>query len=299
MGRTCKSCANRAPLHRNCSISWRQGKRSEEQHQFTHSNHSVKHFGCGLCRENHSLSSCSKYRHMNLIDKYKTVMKLHYCVNCLARNHLQGKCQSHARCNICKEKHHTSLHGHKRIWRNESTAPRIRSHSPPQLSSKRPNPVSCNILRTVLPTALIKVHMGDSTKFVRALMNSSLSSTIIAARLIEEYELKTFTVDSLLYTRLSFEATVPTYPAFQVNARVTETLPREPYAQSLSETILDKFPRIELADPKFISNNPIYIEIGADLFPAIMKSNIMQAEGGLLMAQDSTLGWLVIGSATS
>ncbi|XP_037826545.1 uncharacterized protein LOC119614493 [Lucilia sericata] len=40
-----------------------------------------RHFGCGICQADHSLTNCRKFQKMNLAEKYKTAVKLHYCVN--------------------------------------------------------------------------------------------------------------------------------------------------------------------------------------------------------------------------
>lgn len=64
----------------------------------------------------------------------------------------------------------------------------------------------------------------------------------------------------------------------------------------LKQVIKEKFDRISLADPNFTSNSSVLMEIGGDLYTAILKPNTIHIDGGSLVAQDSALGWLVMGS---
>ena len=92
-----------------------------------------RHFGCGICRADHKLVDCRKFIKMNLAEKYKAAVRLHYCVNCLARNHLIRDCRNKARCQKCRGKHHTTLHGPERLLKD---MPKERSASPPTTSTK-------------------------------------------------------------------------------------------------------------------------------------------------------------------
>lgn len=295
----CKNCGShqskgknhgRRPNHQNPRNKSSKNKHVPQQR---------KHVGCGICQKDHRLSTCKKYINLNLTEKNDVVVRLHYCSNCLARNHLLPECRSTSRCRICDRKHHTSLHGHQRTL---NKSPKVKSPSTSSVTvsdTTRRNTVPGNVLRTVIPTALLKVQCGRIGKFARAAISSSANNTKIALEFVDEHGLSTYVVDSITYTKLNFKATVPPYPGFEIHAIVSKELPRTPYSGTLPETLMDKFSRIDLADPKFTSNNPVFVEIGADLYPAIIKSNILKAEGGLLIAQDSTLGWLIIGSATS
>ncbi|KAM7361936.1 uncharacterized protein ACRADG_012796 [Cochliomyia hominivorax] len=118
------------------------------------------HFGCGICRADHRLVTCHKFEKMNLAEKYKTAITLHYCVNCLARNHLIGSCTSNARCQQCNGKHHTTLHGPQRIIKNltqepsPTPAPISAPTSVPRRSfkiAKVANPITTLMTKTFVP----------------------------------------------------------------------------------------------------------------------------------------------------
>ncbi|GBP02004.1 hypothetical protein EVAR_71029_1 [Eumeta japonica] len=149
-------------------------KRSQQQHrhQQTHSSREAKrHYGCGICQADHRLTSCHKFKNLNLAEKYKTAVKLHYCINCLARNHLVGKYTSKAKCQKCTGKHHSVLHGPNRIlaeFASEQSNPSKRVQNHP------PTPTPCSTLvasssatATVgLPTCLNKVIVPTTEVYV-------------------------------------------------------------------------------------------------------------------------------------
>lgn len=311
MAPACKRCDCQGSSKRSQSNSRRHSRDNRTTHttgtraqksysQTNNRNHEsetrTKHFGCGICREDHRLATCKRFVKMNLVEKRRTVKKLHYCENCLARNHLLTNCRSKSRCNVCQQKHHTTLHGHKRVLENPSGH---LQKSAQNIDNVRTTTAACNILRTLVPTALIKVCLEEGTKYARALLNTASTDTQIAHDFVEELQMKTFTSDSVTYTKLTFKSTVSPYPKFEVNAVVTDNLPKRIYNEELPESILQKFPRIDLADPDFVSNSLIMVEIGVSIQPSILKPNHMTAEGGLLMAIDSALGWLILGSTTT
>ncbi|XP_075150288.1 uncharacterized protein LOC142224396 [Haematobia irritans] len=288
----CRNCHQ----HKSTQPKGYSCKRDKYHNKFQRKK-SISHVGCGICKKEHRLATCQKFLNLNLVQKYKTVERLHYCFNCFARSHILSECQSLSRCNTCKEKHHSLLHGHPELI--ERVGQRKEAHSGSVVHPIQRTTPSCNVLRTLVPTALVKIQCKPNGKLARAVVSSSSIYTIISDEFVKEHGMETYKVDSTTYTRLLFKSTVPSYETFEVHAMVSKHLPKRPYTRSFSDALLEKFSRIELADPQFTSNNLIYMEIGADLYPSIIKSNIMKSEGGLLIAQDTSLGWLIVGSATS
>ncbi|XP_037824736.1 uncharacterized protein LOC119612918 [Lucilia sericata] len=91
---------NMAPNNNN-NRKGRSNRSSRKPNRKNDKRQPKRHFGCGICQADHSLTNCRKFQKMNWAEKYKTAVKLHYCVNCLARNHLIGGCTSKARCQQC------------------------------------------------------------------------------------------------------------------------------------------------------------------------------------------------------
>lgn len=65
---------------------------------------------CSMCKENHFLIFCDKYRSKSARERRQHVESNHLCRNCLSR-HRVGDCFSKRACSVCSDKHHTSLHG--------------------------------------------------------------------------------------------------------------------------------------------------------------------------------------------
>ena len=68
---------------------------------------------CEFCSSNHSIWSCSKFKLINLDDKWKFVREQRLCFNCLRKGHVGRDCMSQNRCKAagCGRKHNFLLHG--------------------------------------------------------------------------------------------------------------------------------------------------------------------------------------------
>lgn len=297
--------ANQQNRQRSGRRTTNNGDRSERSNGRRHSQPNRRYFGCGICQADHRLTACKKFDRMNLAEKYKTAVKLHYCVNCLARNHLIGKCTSKIRCQKCGGKHHSVLHGPQRVLsgitaRNPSTpnpvtpplpAPRISIVETQTTTIRAPS----SMVKTLVPTAKIRVTSDKKKPYARALLNPSLTTSRIAVSFVRENDLQLFKIDDKVYSKITIMSNVPSSPQFEACMLVVNDLPKKPYTQAIHESIKEKFCRISLADPEFYANSPVAIEIGGDLYTTILKSNMIQIDGGSLVAQDSALGWLVMG----
>ncbi|XP_037816438.1 transcription factor asR4-like [Lucilia sericata] len=69
---------------------------------------------CRICKKEHALRKCPKFRKMSVGERWETVKKYRYCFNCLAHSHMKDKCTSRERCIECMSEHHTLLHRHQR-----------------------------------------------------------------------------------------------------------------------------------------------------------------------------------------
>lgn len=68
---------------------------------------------CRVCKREHAIRKCPKFRRMSVGERWKVVAKHRYCFNCLAHSHLKDKCTSRDRCMECLAEHHTLLHRFK------------------------------------------------------------------------------------------------------------------------------------------------------------------------------------------
>ncbi|XP_046802531.1 uncharacterized protein LOC124418863 [Lucilia cuprina] len=295
---------NMAPNNNN-NRKGRSNRSSRKPNRKNDKRQPKRHFGCGICQADHSLTNCRKFQKMNLAEKYKTAVKLHYCVNCLARNHLIGGCMSKARCQQCGGKHHSTLHGPNRILKNltqdQSPPPTPAPRTPPIPAPRRSldivkvtTPVTTSMMKTFVPTAVVQV----GSRRARAILNPSLTKSRIAAVFVSESSLAPFKIDKEVFVKVLIAPNYSSSLRYEVCMEVVKDLPKTPYPSPMDETIKSKLCRISLADPEFYSNNPISMEIGGDLYTSILQPNVIHIDGGSLIAQDSTLGWLVMGSST-
>lgn len=268
----------------------------------------TRYVGCGICKADHRIMTCRKFLGMNLTGKYRIVVKHHYCANCLARNHLIGNCNNSARCLKCGEKHHTLLHGHQRILNNIRTGttpiPAPRNNltpipAPRHLTSTVSTSLPLTRTQIFVPTAVVQIAKEKQTHSARVLLNPSLTTSRIAVSLVREADLAPFKVDGKVYAKVVIMPNVSVSSKIEVCMLVVNDLPKKPYSGDCGSHIKEKFCRISLADPEFYSNTPVAIEIGGDLYTTILKPNTIQIDGGNLVAQDSNLGWLVMGSVSN
>lgn len=268
-----------------------------------------RHFGCGICQADHSLANCRKFTKLNLAEKYKTAIRMHYCINCLARNHLIEKCPSNSRCLTCKGKHHTTLHGPERIIR-DLTKDGIQATAPKNTTAPIPAPRTIVMpikatglptlkTQTFVPTVVVQVMTQKSTQLVRALLNPCLTTSKIGMAFVRESKLTTFKVDDQIYVKVTIAPNMASTIRYEVCMRVSDDLPKTPYPNAMDSEIKKKFCRISLADPEFYGNSPVAMEIGGDLYTTVLQPNTIHIDGGSLIAQDSHLGWLVMGSLTN
>ncbi|XP_046808691.1 uncharacterized protein LOC124420322 isoform X2 [Lucilia cuprina] len=195
-----------APNNKRGSNSGRSGRRNTHHHKGSRSHHNpkrtTKYYGCGICKADHRLINCHKFNKMNLAEKYKTAVSLHYCVNCLARNHLIGKCPSKTRCQQCDGKHDSTLHGPNRILKNllqdrsppPTPAPRTQPIPAPRHSlatTPITTPITTSMAKTFVPTVVVQMIMEsgnrdtslkpftiDNEVFVKVLIGPNLASNV-------------------------------------------------------------------------------------------------------------------------
>ena len=250
-----------------------------------------------------------KFQKMNLADKFKTAVKLHYCINCVERNHLIIKCPSKSRCRKYEEKHHITLYGPDRVLKD------FRKERPPPTTSKRNNvPIpaprtivksdACTTLttsrtQTIVPTVVVQIGMEKSKQLVRALLKPSLTISKIEIVFVHESTLNLFKVDENVYVKVIISPNMASKMQYKVCMQVSNDLPRTPYSHGLDPAIKVKFYRISLADPKFYANTPVAMEIGGDLYTTIAQPNTIHIDGGSLVMRNSNLCWLTMGSLTN
>ena len=78
---------------------------------------------CKFCAQAHNTFQCE----LSVNERMLAVQNKKLCVNCLNTNHSSDQCQSKWRCTVCRQPHHTTLHG--------ATALQASSHALPRCAS--------------------------------------------------------------------------------------------------------------------------------------------------------------------
>lgn len=237
-------------------------------------------YSCGLCQEDHAISSCQRFRDKTPYQRYETVERRGYCRNCLARSHLAPDCPSLTGCRRCELRHHTLLHG----------APQL-DHSLPRTPIVS-IPYKWDLV--FVPTAMIRVAADriDDYAVVRVLISQSAPMTRLAYSTFRRLGWRSFVYQGRRFTTFKI---MPRHPnstwALKVNALITDELPTRLYSDPLLEDPTQNFSEHMLADPDPRSNTPVEIELGADTYSAIRRDGCTFAGVGDVHAHKTIFGY--------
>ncbi|XP_075157769.1 uncharacterized protein LOC142231036 [Haematobia irritans] len=280
---------------------------------------------CRVCKQNHALRFCSKFKSMSLTEKRKFVVDNEICENCLFYGHSTSNCKSDKVCQECNQKHHTLLHPgidntrsqvSRRIPGNPSsfhisTQEDEQSHtSIPAVEEVQMNFSECG-LGTILPTVLVDLeHLGNRFT-IRAFLDQGSQETFIAHRIVTQLGLHTkksltrisglggaLLETSTKICSLKLRSRKSTF-ALETTAIVISNLNHLMPASSQNITDWEGLNQIELADPMFYKTARIDMLIGSDILPCILKAGIHRNISGNLLAQDSEFGWYISGPQNS
>lgn len=265
---------------RSRSISPLEEAQRSTQHQRTRLR---KQPDCRLCKKDHPLRTCHKFKSMNVIKRQQAVKTYRYCENCLAHSHLLRNCRSRERCRLCKARHHTLLHRHTRLKNHQLNNDNVLQ------------PLST--LRSVIltPTVIIKIQFDNEWYNIRGILDPCTETSQIAEFIPDRYKLHTEKTGSHTLCKIVFKPHFGDGPIFTVLAKVSTTLPRKTRSDDIDERIADQYKNLRLADPKFYKCGDINVILGADVYPKIVKPIIHQETLTTPMAQDTLLGWTLIG----
>ena len=266
------------------------------------------HFKCRICiSKSHALRNCYKFIAMNAVERRKVAEQHKYCLNCLAHEHPNKSttCTSKASCHICKGKHHTMLHHHKRLRQlTESTKKRSAGNS--KSTKSKPNqressPVHISTLSTLLsagvvsllPTAVVNIIIDGKPRAVRALLDQCCPFSRVSASLIDDLKLKTISVAGYSVVTLLLQSRCTDQAQIEGQFRVGNRLSMKTPHRFVDKTVKSHFPHMFLADVEFYRSRSIALVFGAEMFGKVIQEGMMQRGG--LIAQNTVFGWVISG----
>lgn len=147
---------------------------------------------CHLCKENHSLQRCPKYKEMDVNTRFETTKKLKLWYNCLRKDHFTSRCTSKNSCfeTGCSERHHTMLHkyftGEKHTDKSKKPeAPFPKFSGETQLSDLTKG----TVYLSVVPVQL--VGSGSAIVSTYSLLDSGSQSTLLQQDIAKRLKLRT------------------------------------------------------------------------------------------------------------
>ncbi|XP_029173242.1 uncharacterized protein LOC114942105 [Nylanderia fulva] len=284
-------------------------------------NNDEKGSPCPLCKEQHPLRACPRFKGCSVEQRREQVRKRKACFNCLGQGHTTGACPSLFRCRQCNERHHTLLH----LTGNNTTSPAEtpRAAAESTAHSERPSfseetgqvaALSSSTSGTVLlATALVRL-IGESGRAltVRALLDSGLEASFVSERVAQQLRLPrrrvNVTVSGLqgVTTGMATHAVTLmvgadrspslriTIPRALVLSRLTALTPGGRVARH-------DWPHLEglkLADPAFDRPAAVDAVLGADVYGMLLNGDVKRGPPGQPTAHSTVFGWVLMGPLT-
>ncbi|XP_058977340.1 uncharacterized protein LOC131802024 [Musca domestica] len=279
------------PAHRHrrlpssTSPERRQRSRSAARSRQRQERPSYWQYSCGLCQEDHALSACERFRHQTPFQRYETVERRGYCRNCLARSHLAPDCPSLTGCRRCNNRHHTLLHGASQL---EEVSLNVEVVTTPNFAWDL----------VFVPTAMVRIKADkiEGYSMLRALISQSATMSKISYAAFRRLGLQSRIYKGQRFTTFTVSPRrTNSHWSLRVNAVIIEDLPRRIYSDPILEDPTRSFRNCALADPDPRGNNPVDVELGADVYSAIRKDECKEAGIGDVLAYDTQLGYVFAG----
>nr|XP_049704680.1 uncharacterized protein LOC126056266 [Helicoverpa armigera] len=293
-------------------------------------NDSKRYQRCNMCKENHSLYSCSKFNDLPLKDKLLFVDENKLCKNCLRAGHNVSHCWFGA-CKQCNRKHHSLLHDEccdndsscKSVVANDARAP---AASTPSSESKATGSGHSTALHStstptrqrvdnnpsfqepvILSTALVEILDNDNKYHtIRAILDNGSQHSFITKTLCDKLKIRL--IQSTVHVAGVGNSVTQSTQLCKVQLRsknrefkmhlnclvlpcITATLPSVDH--NIANFMIPT--NVSLADPEFYLANKIDLLIGADMFWELLNEGLIKLKNGPYL-QNTKLGWVVSGA---
>ncbi|XP_011858752.1 PREDICTED: uncharacterized protein LOC105556279 [Vollenhovia emeryi] len=295
----------------------RSGSRDDVSLNATSTGSNDKSISCPLCREQHAMRSCTKFKALSVENRREQVRKRKACSRQgLGQGHVAAACPSSNRYRLCNEPHHTLLHGGS----SEAVHPKADKPACASTASDKPSPssnptevtaLSSSVSGTVLlATAIVKLY-ADAGQSVtaRALLDSGSEASFVSERVAQQLKLSrrranvtvcglqgvntgraTHSV-SLLVGSIRSPSMRVALPRVLVLPRLTTLTPRRRVQRG-------EWPHLrglELADPEFDQPSKVDIVLGADVYGFLLQGGVKRGATGDPSAHSTVFGWVLMG----
>ncbi|XP_053968859.1 uncharacterized protein LOC128870282 [Anastrepha ludens] len=266
---------------------------------------------CALCsNSDHLIGSCSRFKQLEIADRFKEVKRLGLCLNCLSNKHQLAHCSSAFRCKHCARSHHSLLH-------RAPTSNKMQSVSLSTSSLEQPTqPVSTAATHThqekspqdqvILATAVVLIRDASGCfQFGRALLDSCSQVKFITEEFSrklrlprERHHVEIQSIgDSVTNIKYKTSAIVKSRMCdyeTPLSFHVTSQIAYQPEAE-FNITSWNLPANIELTDENFFKPTRVDLLIGTEIFFDILSIGQIKLAPGLPSLQKTLLGWVVSG----
>ncbi|KAM8718743.1 hypothetical protein ACLKA7_001456 [Drosophila subpalustris] len=181
-----------------------------------------------------------------------------------------------------------------------------RSHSPtPSTHSEQatgPPPTLAPLLQhkstNVLPTAVVRLHVGDSSFVLLALYDPCAAISSISASLAAQLKLPALHVGEDRVCKATVASKVDADLRFDVLLKIIKGLQICTPVRPLGDSVRTRFANLTLANDNFHRPSTISLVLGADAANHVVTEGFMPSQNGLPMAQSTIFGWMVSGSCS-
>ncbi|XP_059047803.1 uncharacterized protein LOC131843205 [Achroia grisella] len=284
--------------------------------------HTTFKTSCKYCHGNHFIYQCKEFAHLTYTDRKRFVEQNRLCYNCLIPYHTVDKCKQRSTCRRCGKKHHSLIHPEgntsDHLSPDAGGSSHIRDNRQPEVAT---TPVEHNVVahyadqemtkNVLLATALVKIHTTNGTTYsLRALIDPGSEGSFITESAAQFLGLKKTTVRCTInglgdndkasltstsmvtfvaQSRYDSNFTVP------VQAFVLKSITRALPAQRIREQNWLHLHNLDLADPYFDTPGKVDILLSAEIYSEILKEGLRKGPRGTIIAQNTYLGWILLG----
>lgn len=274
-------------------------------------------FKCPVCKNNHTIYQCTKFKSMPIETRIERVKQLNLCTNCLRSGHDEQSCRLSS-CRLCTQRHNTMLHNNNTIPKASTSTssegcvvlPTIQEKK--QIESSSVTLSSVHYSQVLLSTAIISIpdNNGHIHK-VRALLDNGSTSSFITETLQAKLGIPSYST-SLLVQGLNNQSSKITKRCDVTISSLTNSgyttdvncfvVPHITQLIPTSQINCNSFSipsRIHLADPTYSTPSEVQMLLGADIFWDVLLNNHIALGKNKPTLIETTLGWLVTGSIQS
>lgn len=267
---------------------------------------------CEYCSDNHKLCFCKKFANEDISKKREFVANNSICFNCLGGNHLVAECNNPRSCRICRRRHHSLLH-----TESEHTNTNTVDTETTETSNDTSPIVSCISTQRIsshgqvlLATALVNSQTEFGGNYMlRVLLDQGSTACFITEAAVQMLRLKKSPArgvisgiggDKPIISRsvvtLTITSRICPDVKMQITAYVLKTITTVLPERHVPGIEWEELQNLHLADPHFHTPNSIDMLLGANVYSQILQDGIKKNKSGNLVAQKTTLGWILSGT---